>query len=530
MRQIIGFPEHITSDIGSIGDFAAGSEVAFGTILQRTYAVLGARMHYGHPDIMNKLFMMQQGGVSKATKTLNLSEDIFAGMDFTLRGQGRSIKHSEYFHLAKGRDLGFNTVLGFFSKLSSGTGEQVLTRQAFRLSQVMHLPEALTFYYAHVGYYFTQFLVSLSMPLLVFMWLLVLFSDCEDSFGAFLICGQHAGGADVSSASIMGNLLGVWFSWLLLFFLVATSLPLFVEVWMERSFATAFVRFVKQMCTLSPLLFIFQGKIIGHYVVNELRYGGATYVSTGRGLPTERRPFIGQAQESGLKLKKVGGLYLDYVAIAYYDGAKLLCGVCLVVCTGGAAGANSGRLTWVFLSLGLVISSWLLAPFVFNPYQFQAKAFCQDLRSTAAFFLEDSGRHWVEWYDSTQLRRGSNRGVVDISFFFAAFLIVAWYAMMNVKIEALSRIYYADVGSFSLNALILLPPLAGSLAYCILVSLLEGCVGVYNVMRRHRLRPRFPRRIRKFTEPQPAGASDDERTTSRPMSRKWTGLCGLHHQ
>merc|ERR1719277_2268521 len=120
---------------------------AFGTILQRTYAALGARMHYGHPDIMNKLFMMQQGGVSKATKTLNLSEDIFAGMDFTLRGNGRTIHHQEYFHLAKGRDLGFNTVLGFFSKLASGTGEQVITRQAFRLGQVLPLPEALTFYY-----------------------------------------------------------------------------------------------------------------------------------------------------------------------------------------------------------------------------------------------------------------------------------------------------------------------------------------------------------------------------------------------
>ena len=64
--------------------------------------------------------MMQQGGVSKATKTVNLSEDIFAGgwpvtrcivdcachdidttdttstprtgMDFTLRGNGRTIK------------------------------------------------------------------------------------------------------------------------------------------------------------------------------------------------------------------------------------------------------------------------------------------------------------------------------------------------------------------------------------------------------------------------------------------------------
>merc|ERR1719380_334338 len=163
-KRIIGMPEHITSDIGSVGDMAASAELAFGTILQRSYAVLGARMHYGHPDIMNKLYMMQQGGVSKATKTLNLSEDIFAGMDFTLRGQGREIKHCEYFHLAKGRDLGFNTVLGFFSKLASGAGEQILTRQMFRLGQVFYLPESLTFYYAHVGHYVTQYFVSMSMP------------------------------------------------------------------------------------------------------------------------------------------------------------------------------------------------------------------------------------------------------------------------------------------------------------------------------------------------------------------------------
>lgn len=52
---------------------------------------------------------MQQGGVSKATKMLNLSEDIFAGMDFTLRGPPRSIVHREYLHVGKGRDLGFNS-------------------------------------------------------------------------------------------------------------------------------------------------------------------------------------------------------------------------------------------------------------------------------------------------------------------------------------------------------------------------------------------------------------------------------------
>ena len=48
-KRIIGLPEHITSDIGSVGDMAASAEMAFGTILQRSYSVLGARMHYGHP-------------------------------------------------------------------------------------------------------------------------------------------------------------------------------------------------------------------------------------------------------------------------------------------------------------------------------------------------------------------------------------------------------------------------------------------------------------------------------------------------
>merc|ERR1719364_663834 len=117
---------------------------------------------------MNKQYMMQQGGVSKATKTLNLSEDIFAGMDFTLRGEDRLIRHCEYFHLAKGRDLGFNTVLGFFSKLSSGAGEQVITRQMYRLGNTLGLPEALTFWYAHVGYYMAQFIFSMGMPMLFF--------------------------------------------------------------------------------------------------------------------------------------------------------------------------------------------------------------------------------------------------------------------------------------------------------------------------------------------------------------------------
>ena len=102
---IVGFGEHIFSGLGALGDFAASSELAFGTLLQSTMAsVLQSRYHYGHPDFFDKFHMIGQGGISKATKKLNVSEDIFAGMDATLRG--RTIVHREFYQVGKGRDMG----------------------------------------------------------------------------------------------------------------------------------------------------------------------------------------------------------------------------------------------------------------------------------------------------------------------------------------------------------------------------------------------------------------------------------------
>lgn len=37
------------------------------------------RFHYGHPDVFDRLFHITRGGISKASKTINLSEDVFAG-------------------------------------------------------------------------------------------------------------------------------------------------------------------------------------------------------------------------------------------------------------------------------------------------------------------------------------------------------------------------------------------------------------------------------------------------------------------
>ena len=141
-----------------------------GTLVQRTMAdPLYCRYHYGHPDMLDKLALLAQGGVSKATKDLNLSEDVFAGMggslpyllwppflwqrclprlrtgmDATLRGQ--TVVHREYFQVGKGRDLGAITILQFFSKLSQGTAQMTTSRQVYAYygsTYYDHLPPVL---------------------------------------------------------------------------------------------------------------------------------------------------------------------------------------------------------------------------------------------------------------------------------------------------------------------------------------------------------------------------------------------------
>lgn len=37
------------------------------------------RFHYGHPDVFDRIFHITRGGISKSSRGINLSEDIFAG-------------------------------------------------------------------------------------------------------------------------------------------------------------------------------------------------------------------------------------------------------------------------------------------------------------------------------------------------------------------------------------------------------------------------------------------------------------------
>jgi callose synthase len=37
-------------------------------------------MHYGHPDVFDRVFHITRGGISKASRVINISEDIYSGI------------------------------------------------------------------------------------------------------------------------------------------------------------------------------------------------------------------------------------------------------------------------------------------------------------------------------------------------------------------------------------------------------------------------------------------------------------------
>ncbi|KAI3831396.1 hypothetical protein MKX03_004088 [Papaver bracteatum] len=118
------------------------------------------RFHYGHPDVFDRIFHITRGGISKASRGINLSEDIFAGYNSTLR-RG-NVTHHEYIQVGKGRDVGFNQISLFEAKVACGNGVQILSRDIYRLGHRFDMFRMMSCYYTTVGFYVSSMVKILS--------------------------------------------------------------------------------------------------------------------------------------------------------------------------------------------------------------------------------------------------------------------------------------------------------------------------------------------------------------------------------
>lgn len=363
---IIGAREYIFSEnIGVLGDIAAGKEQTFGTLFARTLAEIGGKLHYGHPDFLNAIFMTTRGGISKAQKGLHLNEDIYAGINAICRG-GR-IKHSDYYQCGKGRDLGFGSILNFTTKIGAGMGEQLLSREYYYLGTQLPVDRFLTFFYAHPGFHLNNLFISMSLHLF-FILLLNLGSLNLETIGCKM--GKHALFTDLQKPIGCYNIdpalhwVSIFVLSIFIVFFIAFA-PLVIQELLEKGLLKAIMRFLHHIFSMAPLFEVFVCQTYSNALLNDLTFGGARYISSGRGFAITRID--------------LSVLYSRYASISIYTGFHIF--LMLLFAT---VSMWQPALLWFWIT----VVSLCFAPFIFNPHQYIWSEFFLDYRNTIHWFSE----------------------------------------------------------------------------------------------------------------------------------------------
>nr|GEV09175.1 callose synthase 12 [Tanacetum cinerariifolium] len=437
--NILGVREHIfTGSVSSLAWFMSAQETSFVTLGQRVLAnPLKIRLHYGHPDVFDRFWFLTRGGISKASRLINLSEDIFAGFNCTLRGG--NVTHHEYIQVGKGRDVGLNQVSMFEAKVASGNGEQVLSRDVYRLGHRLDFFRMLSFFYTTVGFFFNTMMISLTVY--AFLWgrLYLALSGVENSV---------AGNANTNKA--LGTILNQQFLFQLGIF---TALPMIVENTLELGFLAAIWDFITMQLQLSSVFYTFSLGTRSHYFGRTILHGGAKYRATGRGFVVEHKKFAENyrlyARSHFIKAIELGLILTVYAA--YSPVAK-------------------GTFTYIALTISswFLVVSWIMAPFVFNPSGFDWLKTVYDYDDFMNWIWFKGGvfakseESWEKWWYEEQdhLRTTGLFGklfeiILDLRFFFFQYGIVYQLGIAahskSIAVYILSWIYVVvSLGIYSI--------------------------------------------------------------------------------
>ncbi|XP_065002966.1 callose synthase 7 isoform X3 [Musa acuminata AAA Group] len=435
---ILGLREHIfTGSVSSLAWFMSNQETSFVTIGQRILAnPLKVRFHYGHPDIFDRIFHLTRGGISKASKTINLSEDIFAGFNSTLRGG--NVTHREYIQVGKGRDVGMNQISLFEAKVSNGNGEQTLSRDVYRLGRRFDFYRMLSFYFTTVGFYFSSMVTVLTVYVFLYGRLYLVMSGLERSILEDPRIQQNSKPLENALASQSVFQLGL-----------LLVLPMVMEVGLEKGFRTAIGEFILMQLQLAPVFFTFQLGTKAHYYGRTILHGGAKYRATGRGFVVFHAKFADN--------------YRMYSRSHFVKGLELL--ILLVVYeVYGYSYRSSTLYLFVTFSMWFLVASWLFAPFVFNPSGFDWQKTVDDWTDWKKWMGNRGGigipidSSWESWWESEHehLKHTSIRGRVLEIILALRFLLFQYGIVYHLNIAHHSK----SVLVYGLSWLVMLTVLA----------------------------------------------------------------------
>ena len=383
-RVLVGFTEHIFSQsVGSVAEFAAQSEYVFGTMMMRIYdRVLRTRMHYGHPDIFDHIFMMSRGGISKASKGLHLNEDIFAA--YQLLQRGGKIRFVEFLQAGKGRDLSFDSVLKFEQKLACGAAEQCISRDVKRISAAFDFFRLHSFFSSGIGFYLSN--VILVSGVHIFLASSLAFS-LASKFYTKLYDGSCAA---TSQAGTFDEFAAAgWVSLSIFAGFLCLSLPLIGQLFMERGLAKAIKTFLKITIQGAPVFHTFLMLTRASWFDHVLLWGGAKYQATGRGVELKRAP--------------ISEIFIRYARSHFRFAFEI---VMYLILWAGMVPSTVDASTILMNSYLIAVLSfcWLVAPIWFNPFAFDLQCLKHDAMDFTDFMIRGK---WAAMYAEEQMTYSS---------------------------------------------------------------------------------------------------------------------------
>ncbi|CAN1140669.1 Putative callose synthase 8 [Linum perenne] len=421
---ILGLREHIfTGSVSSLAWFMSYQEASFVTIGQRILSnPLRVRFHYGHPDVFDRVFHITRGGISKASKTINLSEDVFAGFNSTLR-RG-CITYNEYVQVGKGRDVGLNQISKFEAKVANGNSEQTICRDIYRLARGFDFFRMLSCYFTTIGFYFSNMISVIGLYVFLYVQLYLVLSGLQKSllFEARKHDIQSLETALASQSFIQLGLL--------------TGLPMVMEIGLEKGFLTALKDFVLMQLQLAAVFFTFSLGTKIHYYGRTILYGGAKYRPTGRKVVVFHASFT-----ENFRL---------YARSHFVKGFEL---VILLIVYDLFRRSYQSSMAYVMITYSIWFMSitWLFAPFLFNPSGFTWEKIVDDWKDWNKWIRQQGGigiqqdKSWQSWWndEQTHLRQagvGARIGeiILSIRFFMYQYGLV----------------YHLDISQHSRNFLV----------------------------------------------------------------------------
>ncbi|KAL6283334.1 hypothetical protein ACE6H2_014263 [Prunus campanulata] len=423
---LLGLREHVfTGSVSSLAWFMSYQETSFVTIGQRLLAnPLRVRFHYGHPDVFDRLFHITRGGISKASKTINLSEDVFAGFNCTLR-RG-CITYHEYMQVGKGRDVSLNQISKFEAKVANGNSEQTLSRDIYHLGRQFDFFRMLSCYFTTIGFYFSSLMSIIGIYVFLYGQLYLVLSGLEKALiiEARLQNIQSLETALASQSFIQLGLL--------------TGLPMVMEIGLEKGFLNALKDFVLMQLQLASVFFTFSFGTKIHYYGRTILHGGAKYRPTGRKVVVFHASFTEN--------------YRLYSRSHFVKGFELLL---LLTVYDLFRRSYQSNMAYVLITYSIWFMSitWLFAPFLFNPSGFSWEKIVDDWKDWNKWIRQQGGigvqqdKSWQSWWidEQAHLRRSGMASRV-----FEILLSVRFFLYQY------GLVYHLDISQNSRNFLVYL--------------------------------------------------------------------------